>query len=129
MSARTAFFIFISSFIFGCVSNRDFVTVTPIFFIPVVGADGPQCQGWCPTSADQATKYRVEVGNKTFRTITDQAKSKGKDGDLAFLDFAKDEVAARGFCARAQLVAAHGKQPINSVEGWSAFWTDVSCGH
>src|SRR2546425_8354649 len=87
--------------VLGCATNTDYVTVDPVRFVPVIGKDGPRCQGWCPASADQATKFRVKVGNVTFHRITNEAKAQGKDRDRAFLDFATREVEARGFCTRA----------------------------
>jgi hypothetical protein len=126
MAGRIAIAVAAASLV-GCASNRDYVKIDPVHFVPVVGKGGPRCQGWCPTTSDQATKFRVEVGDATFRRITNEAKAKGHDGDAAFLDFAKSEVQARGFCAEATLAPANSRQPISSVEGWSVFWTDVSC--
>ena len=117
----------VAAMLVACASSRDFVTVTPVRFVPVVGAEGPSCQGWCPTSADQAEKYRVSVGNPTFRRITSDATAQGKDGDTAFLEFARNQVEIRGFCARAVVDPVNPKQPIGSVEGWSVFTTTISC--
>lgn len=111
----------------GCASSRDFVMITPVRFVPVVGAGGPSCQGLCPTTKDEAERFRVEVGNPTFRRITADAKAQGKDGDAAFLEFARREVEVRGYCAHAVLAPWNPKQPIGSVEGWSVFSTLVSC--
>lgn len=127
MSNRSILAVLAAILFLGCASNRDFVQVTPVQFIPVVGAGGPSCQGWCPTSPIMATTFRVEVGNATFRRIVEEAKAQGKDGDLTFLDFAKNEVKAQGYCPSAELTTSSSKQPISSVEGWSVFWTDITC--
>lgn len=111
----------------GCATHSDYVLVKPVRFVPVVGAGGPSCQGWCPVEPNQATKFRVEVGSLTFKRITSEAKTRGGDGDSAFIEFAKNEVEARRFCERAQSAPGNVESPIHTVEGWFLFWTDVSC--
>jgi len=119
--------IAVAAALVGCAGSRDFVTVTPVRFVPIVGAGGPSCQGLCPTSKDQAEKYRVEVGYPTFQRIKSEAKAQGKAGDMAFLEFARREVETRGFCVHAVLAPASTRQPISTVEGWSVFWTTIAC--
>ena len=115
--------------IVGCasVSDLDYVTVTPVRFIAVVGKGGPRCQGWCPTTNEYATRFRVEVGSAAFRRLADDAKSRGKDGDLAFLNFAKREVEDRELCARGTAATPQERQPVHTVEGFSVFWAHVYC--
>ena len=111
----------------GCASSRDYVIVTPVRFVPVVGAGGPSCQGLCPTRIEQAERFLVDVGYPTFRQIRSDAKAQGRNGDEAFFEFARREVEARGFCAHAVLAPRDPKKPIGRVEGDSSFSTAISC--
>ncbi|GAA5194694.1 hypothetical protein [Ferrimonas gelatinilytica] len=112
-------------------ADLDYVKVTPVKFVPVVGSGGPKCQGMCPSDIEDAEKIEVMAGRTAFCKIVEPAECYGNlKASSAFLEFAKKEVVNKGLCTNTKYAGENSEHPkIYTVEGNSVFWIFVICGN
>lgn len=113
----------------GCVFTGEinYVSVTPISFVPVVGKGGPSCQGWCPTTKDQASHFRVTLGKSIFHQVVSEGKLQGKSEDSAFFDFVREQAKIKEVCGSRKIKEPNSRHIIHTTQNQYAFWTDIEC--
>jgi hypothetical protein len=115
----------------ACYANTDFVAVDPVMYVPPPSSVPAHEEGfgWVKTTSDRADRFRVRVGNLTYRRIIEPHKVQGgitTDAAISALaSFAEEEVVRQKLCVNAK-VPVEARRLIGSSTP-PEMWIDVQC--
>jgi len=114
----------------SCYGHTRFVTVEPVRYVPAPAEPIPNSTfGWIETTADQAERFRVRVGDLNYQEIIEPHKINGEVSKeaavTALATFAEQEVVKRGFCTRAS--TPEDARRLVGSNSPPAMWIFVQC--
>jgi hypothetical protein len=112
----------------ACYAHTDFVTVEPIRYVPIHRAPNSS-SGWVTTDVVNAERFRVRIGDLTYKRIIEPYMIDGKLSAevaiTALATFAEQEVVKQGFCTEA-VTPADSRKLIGSNTP-PEMWISVVC--